>query len=252
MGTGTQLIACAFVVLICACLGFLSPANRGVLLTAMLLLFVFMGETASPIFMKFVFTRLCFRHFCWVLQFPLLQNVQGGATCPALSLCSSSCGVTGGLENEYCDDCDVVPCHRVRRLLFPEPLLVGRALLWCCTLYYIAGVVLPLVHFSAFATYCCLSTLRITGLASPPHLSSWERTSALRKRQGHRLSPVLILLLSRLSSFQLPHIRFLAWFLSSHGICILVFQFLWVGCCLLVQCSLRYVVHVLLHRIHMS
>jgi len=47
VGTGTQLIACAFVVLICACLGFLSPANRGVLLTAMLLLFVFMGIFAG-------------------------------------------------------------------------------------------------------------------------------------------------------------------------------------------------------------
>merc|ERR1719174_3114245 len=47
VGTGAQLIACSFILLICACLGFLSPANRGGLLTAMLLLFVFMGIFAG-------------------------------------------------------------------------------------------------------------------------------------------------------------------------------------------------------------
>ena len=47
VGTGAQLIACSFILLICTCLGFLSPANRGGLLTAMLLLFVFMGIFAG-------------------------------------------------------------------------------------------------------------------------------------------------------------------------------------------------------------
>merc|ERR1712139_414029 len=42
VGTGAQLVACGFIVLITACLGFLSPANRGGLITAMLLLFAFM------------------------------------------------------------------------------------------------------------------------------------------------------------------------------------------------------------------
>jgi len=47
VGTGCQLTACALIVLITACLGFLSPANRGGLVTAMLFLFVFMGIFAG-------------------------------------------------------------------------------------------------------------------------------------------------------------------------------------------------------------
>ncbi len=43
VGTGVQLIAMSIVTMIFAVLGFLSPANRGGLMTAMLLLFVFMG-----------------------------------------------------------------------------------------------------------------------------------------------------------------------------------------------------------------
>lgn len=44
IGTGTQLLAMALLVVIFALLGFLSPANRGGLATALLLLFVFMGS----------------------------------------------------------------------------------------------------------------------------------------------------------------------------------------------------------------
>lgn len=43
VGTGTQLLGMAVVTMVFAVLGFLSPANRGGLTTAMLLLFVFMG-----------------------------------------------------------------------------------------------------------------------------------------------------------------------------------------------------------------
>lgn len=43
VGTGVQLIGMALVTMVFAALGFLSPANRGGLMTAMLLLFVFMG-----------------------------------------------------------------------------------------------------------------------------------------------------------------------------------------------------------------
>jgi transmembrane 9 superfamily member 2/4 len=43
VGTGTQLLGMSVVTMIFAVLGFLSPANRGGLMTAMLLLFVFMG-----------------------------------------------------------------------------------------------------------------------------------------------------------------------------------------------------------------
>lgn len=44
IGTGTQVLAMAFLVVVFALLGFLSPANRGGLSTALLLLFVFMGS----------------------------------------------------------------------------------------------------------------------------------------------------------------------------------------------------------------
>ena len=43
VGTGVQILACTFVTLAFAILGFLSPANRGGLGTAMVLLFTFMG-----------------------------------------------------------------------------------------------------------------------------------------------------------------------------------------------------------------
>lgn len=47
VGTGSQLLGMALVTMIFAVLGFLSPANRGGLMTAMLLLFVFMGLFAG-------------------------------------------------------------------------------------------------------------------------------------------------------------------------------------------------------------
>ena len=43
VGTGVQLFGMSVVTMLFAVLGFLSPANRGGLMTAMLLLFVFMG-----------------------------------------------------------------------------------------------------------------------------------------------------------------------------------------------------------------
>lgn len=47
VGTGVQVFGMALVTLIFAALGFLSPANRGGLMTALLLLFVFMGMLAG-------------------------------------------------------------------------------------------------------------------------------------------------------------------------------------------------------------
>lgn len=46
-GTGLQLLAMTCVTIACALLGLLSPANRGSLLTALLLLYVFMGSVAG-------------------------------------------------------------------------------------------------------------------------------------------------------------------------------------------------------------
>ncbi|EOD11465.1 hypothetical protein EMIHUDRAFT_470908 [Emiliania huxleyi CCMP1516] len=47
VGTGVQLLCMSFISIACALLGFLSPANRGGLLTATLLLFVLMGVPAG-------------------------------------------------------------------------------------------------------------------------------------------------------------------------------------------------------------
>ncbi len=47
LGTGMQLLAMAGIAIFCAMLGFLSPANRGGLLTATILLFVLMGVPAG-------------------------------------------------------------------------------------------------------------------------------------------------------------------------------------------------------------
>lgn len=57
VGTGTQLLGMTIAVMIFAVLGFLSPANRGGLMTAMLLLFVFMaafaGYTSARLYKRF-------------------------------------------------------------------------------------------------------------------------------------------------------------------------------------------------------
>jgi transmembrane 9 superfamily protein 2/4 len=47
LGTGMQLLCMAFISIACAMLGFLSPANRGSMLTVTLLLFVLMGCVAG-------------------------------------------------------------------------------------------------------------------------------------------------------------------------------------------------------------
>ena len=47
VGVGMQLLCMTFISIFCAMLGFLSPANRGSMLTVTLLLFVLMGATAG-------------------------------------------------------------------------------------------------------------------------------------------------------------------------------------------------------------
>jgi len=47
VGSGMQVTAMSMVLLVCALLGFLSPANRGSLLTAFVLIFVFLGSVAG-------------------------------------------------------------------------------------------------------------------------------------------------------------------------------------------------------------
>eukprot|EP00331_Platyophrya_macrostoma_P014371 CAMPEP_0176409516 /NCGR_PEP_ID=MMETSP0127-20121128/2542_1 /TAXON_ID=938130 /ORGANISM="Platyophrya macrostoma, Strain WH" /LENGTH=576 /DNA_ID=CAMNT_0017788905 /DNA_START=26 /DNA_END=1753 /DNA_ORIENTATION=+ len=48
-GTGAQLLGMTFAVLVTACLGFVAPANRGVLVTVLLVFFVFLGMYAGYI-----------------------------------------------------------------------------------------------------------------------------------------------------------------------------------------------------------
>jgi transmembrane 9 superfamily member 2/4 len=79
-GTGMQLLAMTLITLIFALLGFLSPANRGSLLTVLLLLYVFLGSVAgyysSRVFKFFkgedwmkatIFTAFLFPGFIFVL-----------------------------------------------------------------------------------------------------------------------------------------------------------------------------------------
>ena len=47
LGSGTQLLSMAAITLVFACLGFLSPANRGALMTCALVLFVCLGTPAG-------------------------------------------------------------------------------------------------------------------------------------------------------------------------------------------------------------
>jgi transmembrane 9 superfamily protein 2/4 len=47
VGTGVQIFGMSLITMVFAVLGFLSPANRGGLMTAMLLLFVLMGIFAG-------------------------------------------------------------------------------------------------------------------------------------------------------------------------------------------------------------
>ena len=49
VGTGVQLFCMCFATLSFALLGLLSPANRGSLITAFILLFVFMGSFAGDL-----------------------------------------------------------------------------------------------------------------------------------------------------------------------------------------------------------
>eukprot|EP00992_Anisonema_acinus_P016036 TRINITY_DN9989_c0_g1_i3.p1 TRINITY_DN9989_c0_g1~~TRINITY_DN9989_c0_g1_i3.p1 ORF type:complete len:494 (-),score=99.48 TRINITY_DN9989_c0_g1_i3:116-1597(-) len=69
IGTGSQLLGMAVITIIFALLGFLSPANRGGLLTAMLLLFILLGSYAG-----YVAARLCKMFHCQSWQNILLTG----------------------------------------------------------------------------------------------------------------------------------------------------------------------------------
>jgi len=74
VGTGYQLLLMSIVTLVFAVLGFLSPANRGGLMTALLLLFVFMGSVAgyvsSRMYQYFQFTDWKRNSFWTSIFFP--------------------------------------------------------------------------------------------------------------------------------------------------------------------------------------
>ena len=89
-GTGVQLLGMASITMCFAVLGFLSPANRGGLMTAMLLLFVLMGVAAgyasARLFKTFGLTKwrqmtlhtaLAYPGFCFVIFFTLNLLIWG-------------------------------------------------------------------------------------------------------------------------------------------------------------------------------
>lgn len=57
VGTGCQLYTCSFLVLVVACTGYLGPANRGALVTALLLFFAFSGISCG--FATSSFYKMC-------------------------------------------------------------------------------------------------------------------------------------------------------------------------------------------------
>lgn len=77
-GTGVQLLAMIFLVLGFAVLGFLSPANRGSLLTCLLLLFIFMGVVggyvSARVYVWIVF--FCLLSHCFTTKYYCLLQVQ--------------------------------------------------------------------------------------------------------------------------------------------------------------------------------
>ena len=58
IGTGIQLFAVSFVIIVFAMLGMLSPSYRGALVTSSLFLYVFMGFEI----LKYIFKRLIVKH----------------------------------------------------------------------------------------------------------------------------------------------------------------------------------------------
>jgi transmembrane 9 superfamily member 2/4 len=89
VGSGVQIISMSVITLIFALLGFLSPANRGGLMTAMVVLYVLMGyvvemcsvcctvphSLAHTLFLSLSLSRSpCIQYLCWLLLCPYLQD----------------------------------------------------------------------------------------------------------------------------------------------------------------------------------
>ncbi|XP_036695224.1 transmembrane 9 superfamily member 2-like [Balaenoptera musculus] len=68
LGQGTQVLIMTFITLFLACLGFLSPANRGALMTSAILLWVLLGTSAGYVSAKMYMT---FRGIKWKTNFLL-------------------------------------------------------------------------------------------------------------------------------------------------------------------------------------
>ena len=101
IGTGSQLLGMTFVTMIFAVLGFLSPANRGGLMTAMLMLFVFMGA---------------------------INGCRHRANAPGL--CAD------GLAGTHVEDRFGVPVRRLRRGVRAQPARLGSTQRGCGSLWH--------------------------------------------------------------------------------------------------------------------
>uniref|UniRef100_A0A7M4FKW3 Transmembrane 9 superfamily member n=1 Tax=Crocodylus porosus TaxID=8502 RepID=A0A7M4FKW3_CROPO len=62
LGSGTQILIMTFVTLFFACLGFLSPANRGALMTCAVVLWVLLGTPAGYVAARFYKFHICSPH----------------------------------------------------------------------------------------------------------------------------------------------------------------------------------------------
>lgn len=100
VGTGVQIFGMTLITMVFAVLGFLSPANRGGLMTAMLLLFVFMGifagYSSARLYKSFkvILNVFCFRDF-----FTVLTTIHTPGR---------------GVEEDDAEDIFDVPCRGVR------------------------------------------------------------------------------------------------------------------------------------------
>ena len=122
VGTGAQVFGMTFVTMTFALLGFLSPANRGGLMTAMLLLYVFMGASRRRRARSRAFARPPPRAHLARARAAAVRLRHGGRVHRRAALQDVA---RDELEGQHTQDGDHVPGHRGSRLLRAQPLHLG-------------------------------------------------------------------------------------------------------------------------------
>lgn len=157
VGTGVQLLGMIVVTLVFAVLGFLSPANRGGLMTAMLLLFalmgLFAGHSASRLFKMFQVCRsphpnAHVRHFVY-LPFHRTATALHRRRVPGERL-YLTCGGRGwaghGLEGEHAERGLPVPVRGLCDFLRTEPSHLGPEVVRRRAVWHVVRALLPMVR----------------------------------------------------------------------------------------------------------